>query len=123
MEQKLFEKWFTKLGRAWCNRNPEEAVNLFSKDVEYYESVFEKPCKNWDAVYKLWKIVPKNQKNITFNFKIISTSGNLAVANWKVKRTFLPSNEQQNIDGIFIIKLNNNGICNYFKQWRTVQNK
>jgi hypothetical protein len=112
-----FNEWFKKLGKAWCELDPEKAIALFSKDVEYYESVFEKPCENWDKVYELWKVIPENQKDVTFEFKIVAEKDNLAVANWKVNRTF--NDKKQKIDGIFIIKLNEEGLCNYFKQWRS----
>lgn len=114
-------EWFTKLGHYWSSLDPNGAANLFSKDVIYYESVFEKPCANWEEVFALWKLVPKNQKDVSYKFEIISTSGNLAIANWQVSRVLLPSNKTQTIDGIFIIKLNRNGLCNYLKQWRTIK--
>lgn len=116
-----FIEWFTKLGNFWCNLDPVGAANLFSKDVIYYESVFEKSCANWEEVFALWKLVPNNQKNISYHFEILSTSGDLAIANWQLSRILLPSNKNQLINGIFLIKLNKDGLCNYFKQWRTIK--
>jgi len=121
MTDKKFKDWFQKLGEAWTERDPHQAANLFSKDVEYYESVFDSPCENWDKVLNLWKVVPTNQKDVTFDFEIIATKNDLAVANWKVTRTLLPTNQKQIIEGIFVIKLNDEGRCNYFKQWRAVK--
>ena|SRR3989338_1447970 len=121
MNKSDFETWFKKLGKAWSARNPKAAASLFSKDCKYYESVFVEPCKNWDDILKLWLIVPKNQKNVTFEFKLISISDNVGIANWKVTRTLLPSNEKQLVDGIFQVSLNKQGLCNYFKQWRAVK--
>jgi len=121
MEKEIFDDWLKKLGKAWSDRNPEKTANLFSKDVEYYESVFNPPCKNWEEVLNLWRVVPKNQKDIKFDFEIITIKEDLAVANWKMTRTLLPANKKQEIDGIFIIKLNDKGLCNYFKQWRSIK--
>ena len=50
MEKEIFDDWLKKLGKAWSDRNPEKTANLFSKDVEYHESVFNPPCKNWEEV-------------------------------------------------------------------------
>jgi len=121
MTNNQFTEWFNKLGKAWIERDPHEAANLFSKDVKYYESVFDSPCENWNRVFELWKVVPTNQKNVTFDFEVIAIKDNLAVANWKVTRILLSTNQKQIIDGIFVIKLNNEGRCNYFKQWRAVK--
>ena len=121
MDKNIFTNWFHKLGKSWSALNPHEAAHLFSKDVEYYESVFNHPCSNWDEVLNLWKVIPHNQKEVTFRFEIIATEENTAVANWQVIRVLVPSNQKQTIDGIFVIKLNKEGYCNYFKQWRMLK--
>ena len=116
MENKRFNEWFIRLGEAWSERNPQKAASLFSKDVEYYESVFDKPCASWNEVYELWKVVPESQKDVTFEHELIAVNDNLAVANWKVTRTTIPANQKQKFDGVFVIKLNSEGLRNYFKQ-------
>ncbi len=121
MASNQFTEWFNKLGKAWTERDPHQAANLFSKEVEYYESVLNPPYENRDKVFELWKVVPFNQKDVTFDFEIIATKDDLAVANWKVARTLLPTNQKQMINGIFVITLNERGLCKYFKQWRTVK--
>lgn len=122
MDDTIFKNWLNSLGKAWTNLDPQNAANLFSKDVEYYESALEKPCENWNKVFDLWQIIPNNQKDVNFNFEIINTSEKLCIANWQVKRISLPQNTKQKINGIFVFKLNKNGLCNYFKQWRTSKN-
>lgn len=121
MDKKTFEEWLTKLGKAWTERDPYTSAALFAKNVIYYESVFEKPCANWDEVLKLWLVVPKNQKDVRFNFEVISVSEDVGIANWKVSRTLIPSNVKQKIDGIFLVSLNEDGLCTMFKQWRAVK--
>ena len=120
-EFKKFESWLNKLGKAWSERNPKAAASLLSKSCKYYESVFEKQCRSWNDILKLWQAVPHNQKNVKFKFKIIAVSDKICVANWHVARTMLPGNEKQLIDGIFQISLNKKGACTYFKQWRSVK--
>lgn len=121
MNNNNFPEWFSKLGKAWTERDSYQAANLFSKDVEYYESAFDPPCENWNKVQELWKVVPINQEDVIFTFEVVATKDNLAVANWKVTRVILPKNQKQIIDGIFVIKLNDEGYCNYFKQWRATK--
>ena len=121
MKIEKFQNWLKQLGKAWSDLDPQTAANLFAKDVEYYESTLKDPIESWDRVLDLWKIIPNNQKDVSFRFKIISTTGNLCVANWWVERTLLPQNIKQKIDGIFVFKLNEDGLCDYFKQWRTAE--
>jgi len=120
MNKSDFKVWLKKFGESWSRRNPKTA-SLFSRDCKYYESALGEPCKSWDDIFKLWLVVPENQKDVAFNFQIIAFSDNTCAANWRVTRTLLPSKEKQIIDGIFQISLNKQGLCNYFKQWRTVK--
>jgi len=121
MDIQQFKDWLNKLEKAWVNLDPKNAVNLFSKDVEYYESALKVPCQNWDEVFDLWKVIPTNQKDVAFSYDILAISRNLCVVNWRVERTQLPQSTKQKIDGIFVLRLNEDGLCNYFKQWRTVE--
>jgi len=122
MDFATYQRWLTDLGKAWMALDSKNAVNLFSSDVEYYESAMSSPCKNWDTVFDLWKLVSVNQKDVAFEFDILAISDKLCVANWRVKRTMLPQSTSQEIDGIFVLKLNDEGLCNYLKQWRSVKN-
>ena len=119
MDKFSLQSWVIKLGKAWSNRDPEAAASLFAENCNYYESVLEKPCHNPYEILRLWSVVPKNQKNVIFNFKILCVSGKFGIVNWNVKITLLPNNEKQVIDGIFQISLNKEGLCTFFKQWRT----
>ncbi|MBI4177544.1 MAG: nuclear transport factor 2 family protein [Candidatus Aenigmarchaeota archaeon] len=111
------ETWLAKLGKAWSERDPKAAASLFSRDCKYYESVLEEPCKSWDDILKLWLVVPENQKDVIFGFKVLAISDACCIANWQVTRTLLPSNKKQLIDGIFQISIDEQGLCDYFKQW------
>lgn len=120
MHDEKFNNWLTLLGKAWMALDPKSASELFSKDVVYYESALNAPCKSWEEVRNLWEVIPSNQKNVMFHFEILSATEKGCFANWQVERTLLPQNTQQKIDGIFLFRLNAEGLCSYFKQWRTV---
>ena len=119
---KKFQSWLEQLGKAWSDIDPQNAANLFSKDVEYHESALKGPCESWDKMFDLWKVIPTNQRGVIYDFDIIAISKNVCVANWRVERTLLPQDIKQKIDGIFVFRLNENGLCDYLKQWRTVEN-
>lgn len=101
-----FQNWSDELGKSWVKLDPDRAMSLFSKDsLEYYESVFTDPCVSWDEVYKLWEVIPNNQKNVKYWSEVISSDGNHAIIHWKVSRLFIPTDKNQEIDGIFEIRL------------------
>ena len=59
-----------------------------------------------------------SQKDIDYQYKILSYTDELCIINWQMTRTLMPSNIRQQIDGIFQISVNEEGKCTYFKQWR-----
>jgi hypothetical protein len=90
-------------------------------DVTYYESTFNEPKKSWEEVNALWRVVPRNQKDVTFWHEIMMFDRSTVLTHVKVARTMVPSGEEQNIDAAFIFKINEKGLCTYFRQWRMLQ--
>lgn len=115
-----YTNWLNLFFDSWQKLEGIKTVELFSNDVKYYETPNGKMCDSIDEVKALWEIVPKNQKNIKYSFKVIISNEEVCIVNWEMTRTI---NEiQQFIDGIFEIRLNDNNLCNYFKQWRYTEN-
>lgn len=112
-----YNKWITDFMDGWKNRDVEAVMKTISQDCKYYESVFEEPCSDLSAIKKLWEVVPSNQKDIKYDYSIILEDDNCCIVNIQVERTILPSGLKQKINGIFYVSLNNDGLCNYFKQW------
>ena len=110
--------WARKFFESWKNLEGVETMELFSKDVEYYETALGTPCKSFDEVVKLWAVVPQNQSNISYNYEIVAFNENHCVINWRMSRTLLSNNTLQHIDGIIVFALDNNNLCTFFKQWR-----
>jgi len=118
-----YEKWTNKFMESWKELDWEKTLSLMDFNVKYYENPIDEPCQSFDEVKKLWEIVEDNQKDITYKYEIIAYNDNLAIVNWQMTRTFIPTNEVQDIDGIFEISLNEEGLLTNFKQWRFTRTK
>jgi hypothetical protein len=117
MNKKLFESWFAKLGKAWEEKDPQTLPSLFAREFEYYETPFGKPYTTKEGLIKLWEEVPTSQKDIKFDFDILSISKNTAVARWHASFTRIKQNKKAVLDGIFLVKLNDKGLATLFRQW------
>lgn len=106
---------------SWKNLEGIKTCELFAEKLEYFENPIDLPCTKIEDVKKLWEIVPQNQKDISYNFEILSADEEKCIVNFKMKRTLIATNQIQNIDGIFEIKLNKKEKLKYFKQWRFVK--
>lgn len=116
-----YNKWIKNFMDAWKNQDVEAVMKTISKDCKYYETVFDNPCSSLEDIKKLWEVVPANQKDIEYNYKIVAENDEFCIINFFMKRTLVPSGVVQNIDGIFQISLDKNGLCSFFKQWRSIK--
>ncbi len=106
---------------AWKNRDVDSVMNTIARNCEYYESVFDEPCSDFNEIRKLWEVIPVNQKNIEYDYKIILGNEKFCIVNFFLKRTLVPSGVEQYIDGILQISLDEKGLCKFFKQWRSIK--
>jgi len=118
---KNYKLWLDSFMYAWQQRDVETIMNIISKHCIYFETVFDTPCSSFDNIKKLWEVVPKNQKNIEYNYEILIENDKLCIVNFFVKRMLIPSEVKQQINGIFQIPLDEDNKCCFFKQWRAIK--
>lgn len=118
MLKEKYEKWTKEFMESWKELDWKRTLETLDKNVEYYENPIDKPCQNFEEVTNLWNVVEENQKDISYEFEIISYDENTCIINWQMNRTMTKSGAKQQIDGIFQVSINDEGKCTYFKQWR-----
>ncbi len=116
--EEKYGEWVKRFMESWKNLDWKETVSLISKEVKYYENPIDEPCTSYEEVVKLWEVVEENQKDISYQYKILAYNEKVCIINWQMERTFIPTNERQSIDGIFEISLDKSGLLSNFKQWR-----
>lgn len=120
---KSLSKWLDDLGQAWINRNPKAAAEICAENVLYFENPFDKPLTSRKEVEEIWHEVPNYQKDIKFSYEIISVNKQVGIAKWRASFTRLPSGIRDTLDGIYLVKLDNDGLCKEFHQWWVVKPK
>lgn len=121
MNRKSFETWLRSLGSAWETRDPQAAADICAEDVVYHETPFGEPLRSRSEVKQIWQEVPESQKDIHFSYEIITVNRKLGVARWNAAFTRVPSGIEDVLDGIFVVSLNNDGLCTVFHQWWVVK--
>lgn len=117
MNIKALHEWLTAYGQAWETRDPEAAAALFTEDVVYYEKPHTEPARGRKGVRQYWADAVSGQEAVTFSFDILTTSADLSVAHWLTKLTRVPSGKQVTLDGIFVLKFAENGLCRELREW------
>lgn len=113
-----YEKWTKEFMESWKALDWKRMLETLDENVKYYENPIDEPCRNFEEVTNLWNVVADNQKDICYEFQIVSYDENICIINWQMTRTMTKNNTKQEIDGIFQISLNKDGKCTFFKQWR-----
>lgn len=117
MNEDNFNNWLNKLKIAWEAKNPQKVADLCAEKLLYYETPFLPPFRTREDVMKEWEKVPGTQKDIKFNYEILSVDKKWGIAHFIAKFTRVPSGEKAEIDGIFKIALDEENLCKEFCQW------
>lgn len=110
MNKSFVEDWLDKLKEYWFQKDIERAVSLFQKTVFYQETPFMQPYLTLEEIRNEWQHV-KNENIQYIEIKPLAIDGYTVIAQWILKQN------NENFDGIYEIKFNENRECIYFKNW------
>lgn len=114
MNREFAEKWLQSLKEYWYNKDIDNAVSLFTKTTFYQETPFMKPYTTIEEINEEWQHV--KDENIEYiDFKILALDNNTLIVEWILKQN------NDNYDGIYEIKFDNDLNCIYFKSWEMVK--
>ena len=111
------DRWLGAYKRAWEDRDPVAAADLFTADATYRETPFDEPSRGRDGIFEYWSDVPRTQRGISFSYEILATTENGGVAHWRASFLRLPADDPVELDGIFLVKLDADGRCTEFREW------
>lgn len=114
MNRKYAELWLNNLKEYWFNKDIESAVSLFTKTTFYQETPFMKPYTTLDEIREEWQHI-KNENIQNIELKILAIDNYTLIAQWILKQN------NNNFDGIYEIKFNENLECIYFKSWEMMK--
>ena len=114
MNRKYAEEWLNKLKTYWFNKDIESAVSLFTKTTFYQETPFMKPYTTIQEINQEWQHI-KDENIERIDIKLLAIDKNTVIAEWTLKQN------NQEFDGIYEIKFNDNLDCVYFKSWEMMK--
>lgn len=106
--------WLIKFKTSWENKNIEDVLSLFSSDVVYYETPFQK-LNGHEEMRKEWSLI-QNQNEINLIYNIFSKENDEYTVQWELKY-FDEKNIQRHFAGIYLIRLNEIGQCIEFTHY------
>ena len=110
LNKEFAEEWLKKLKDYWFNKDIEKAVSLFTKTTFYQETPFMKPYTTIEEINQEWQHI-KNENIQDIDLKVLAIDNNTLIAEWLLKQN------NQEFDGIYEIKFNDDLECICFKSW------
>ncbi len=117
MDYSSFKTWFETLGRAWENRDPHAAAELFTENASYHENPFDEPLRGRPAILRYWTEETQFQEQISFHSEILGVTQDTGFAHWWVSFVRIPSKNRVELDGICAIRLNDAHKCFSLREW------
>lgn len=114
MNKDFVLNWLNNLKEFWFSKDIESAVLLFNKTTFYQETPFMKPYTTLDEINEEWQHV-KDENIQNIEIKLLAIDGYTVIAEWLLKQN------NQEYDGIYEIKFNDNLECIYFKSWEMIK--
>ena len=119
----VFKSWLDAYGQAWVNRNPEDAAALFTENGTYQVTQFLDPMCGKKAIFEYWSEVAQTEKDIKFEYEILVANAEINIARWSASFVIVPPGLQTQLDGIFLISLDEQGRCKSLQEWWHKQQK
>ena len=112
-----FKSWMDAYGKAWETRNPEAAAALFTENGTYQVTPFLEPMRGRKAIFEYWSEVARTEEDIRFGYVVLVANGELNIARWSASFVRVPPGLQTQLDGIFLISLDEEGLCKSLQEW------
>ncbi len=114
MNKDFVQNWLNNLKEFWFGKDIESVVSLFKNTTFYQETPFMEPYTTMEEINEEWQHV-KNENIQNIEIKLLAIDGYTVIAEW-----FLKQNNEE-YDGIYEIKFNDNLECIYFKSWEMIK--
>ena len=112
-----FHQWMETYGRASAENDPFTSANLFAEKAAYYEMPFAEPMIWREAIFQYWNKGAQNLKDKESSFEILAVNGNTCIARWQSKFTVIESGKRLELDCLFVVEFNEEGLCQTFREW------
>ena len=117
MDRAAFQSWLAAYGRAWQERNPQAAAELYAENATYQLTPFAEPMRGRAAILEYWSNVARTQENVQFESEILAVTAELGIARWWASFVIVPQRLHTRLDGIFFICLDARQRCTSLREW------
>lgn len=111
--------WLEGYKVAWESRDADKAAALFTPDATYQDEAFSPPHVGTQGIRDYWNKVTAGQRDVSFQYRVLSVKGNTGIAHWSAQFEVADSNPATTIalDGVFLLEFDDAGKCRSLREW------
>lgn len=118
MDETAFASWLDRYGAAWEAQDADAAAAIFTRSGTYAWGPFNEPIVGREAIRAAWDYATRGQQqDIRFGYEILAATGERGIARWWASMTRRATGKPVRMEGIFLVTLDDDGLCEVFREW------
>jgi hypothetical protein len=109
--------WMDAYTVAFDAQDSEAASRLFTEDGTYQWGPFGKLLVGRDAIRREWDAHHDHDEVAEMTYEVIAVTPAVGVARWIASHTNERERRRHRMDGVFVVTLTENGLCDSFREW------
>jgi len=110
-------EWLDDYGRAWEERDPEAAAQLFAEDAVYQWGPFGKRLRGRPFIREAWAEATESQRNIHFGYEVMSATVRGGLVRWWTAYDRPGDQVHMRLEGVFRLAFDQDGLCTSLEEW------
>ena len=110
-------EWLDAYGKAWEERDAEQAAELFTEDAAYQWGPFGRKLRGRVMIREAWAEAVETQANVKFRYEVLSATQRGGLVRWWCSMDLPESSEHSDIEGIFRLSFEDSGLCTSLEEW------
>jgi len=109
--------WMDAYTVAFNAQDSESAAQLFTEDGTYQWGPFGKTLVGRDEIRDEWDAHSDPDEVAEMRYEVIAVTPEVGVARWLASHTVPRERRVHRMDGVFVVTLTDDGLCDSFREW------
>jgi hypothetical protein len=110
-------EWLDAYGRAWEERDPGAAAELFAEEAVYQWGPFGKRLRGRPLIREAWAEATESQRNVEFGYEVLSATGRGGLVRWWSAYDHAGEEVRVRLEGIFRLAFDDDFMCTSLEEW------
>jgi len=102
---------------AFNAQDSEAAAKLFTEEGTYQWGPFGETLVGPDAIRRAWDEHQSPDEVAEMTYEVLAVAPDVGVARWIASHTNEQEGRRSRYDGVFVITLTEDGLCDSFREW------